>query len=96
MGRLTGALIMGLLAFILFGAVIGLVARAVMPARESMGLIATTLLAMAGSFIGGIIGSVIQGDRMFALHPPSIIGSVSGAVFVMLLVGLGGGRRATV
>jgi uncharacterized membrane protein YeaQ/YmgE (transglycosylase-associated protein family) len=91
---------MGLLAFILFGLIIGLIARAVMPGRQSMGLLATTLLGMAGSFIGGLIGGVIEGGRvgghLFQLHPAGIIGSVVGAVVVMLLVGMGGGGRRAI
>ena len=87
---------MGILAFILFGLVVGLVARALMPGRQSMGLVATTLLGMAGSFIGGLVGSIIHGGRMFELHSAGIIGSIVGAMLVMLIVGLGGRRRALV
>ena len=87
---------MGILAFILFGLVIGLVARALMPGRQSMGLVPTTLLGMTGSFVGGLVGSVIQGGRMFELHSAGIIGSLLGALLVMFLVGMGGGRRALV
>ena len=86
---------MGLLAFILFGLIIGLVARALMPGRQSMGLVATALLGMAGSFVGGLIGSLIYGGRMFELHSAGIIGSVVGALLVMFLVGMGGGRRVS-
>lgn len=87
---------MGLLAFILFGLVIGLVARALMPGRQSMGLVATGLLGMAGSFVGGLIGSLIYGGRMFELHSAGIIGSLVGALLVMFLVGMGSRRRAVV
>lgn len=84
---------MGLLAFIVFGLVVGLVARALMPGRQSMGLVATTLLGVAGSFVGGIIGSVIYGGPIFDLHAAGIIGSVVGALLVMFLMGMGGRRR---
>jgi uncharacterized membrane protein YeaQ/YmgE (transglycosylase-associated protein family) len=85
---------MSILAFILFGLVVGLVARALMPGRQSMGLVATTLLGIVGSFIGGFIGSLIGGGRVFELHTAGIIGSVLGALAVMFLVGMGGRRRA--
>jgi uncharacterized membrane protein YeaQ/YmgE (transglycosylase-associated protein family) len=87
---------MGIIAFILFGLVVGLVARALMPGRQSMGLVATTLLGMAGSFVGGLVGSIIAGGRMFELHSAGIIGSIIGALLVMFLVGMGGRRRALV
>ena len=86
---------MGILAFILFGLVIGLVARAVMPGRQSMGLVATSLLGMAGAFVGGLVGSVIYGGPILAFHTAGVIGSVIGALVVMLLVGLGGRRHAS-
>jgi uncharacterized membrane protein YeaQ/YmgE (transglycosylase-associated protein family) len=87
---------MGLLAFILFGLVVGLIARALMPGRQSMGLIATALLGMAGSFVGGLIASVIYGGRMFELHTSGIIGSILGALLVMFLVGMSSRRGATI
>lgn len=87
---------MGLIAFILFGLVIGLIARAVMPGRQSMGLLATSLLGMAGAFVGGLLGSVIYGGPILAFHTAGVIGSVIGALVVMLLVGLGGRHHASV
>jgi uncharacterized membrane protein YeaQ/YmgE (transglycosylase-associated protein family) len=87
---------MGLIAFILFGLVIGLIARAVMPGRQSMGLLATSLLGMAGSFVGGLIGSVIYGGPALAFHTAGVIGSILGALLVMLLVGMGGRTHASV
>lgn len=85
---------MGLLAFIVFGLIVGLIARAVMPGRQSMGLVATTLLGMAGAFVGGLIGSLVSGHRVFDLHPAGLIGSVLGALAVLFLVGMTGRRRA--
>lgn len=85
---------MGLLAFILFGLIVGLVARALMPGRQSMGLVATTLIGVAGSFVGGIVGSVISGGPVFELHSAGLIGSIIGALLVMFLVGMGSRRRA--
>ena len=84
---------MGIIAFILFGLIVGLVARALMPGKQSMGLMATTLLGMAGSFVGGLIGSIISGGPIFELHTTGIIGSVIGALLVMFLMGMSG-RRA--
>jgi uncharacterized membrane protein YeaQ/YmgE (transglycosylase-associated protein family) len=81
---------MSLLAFIVFGLIVGLIARAVMPGRQGMGLVATALLGMAGSFVGGLVGSIIYGGRMFELHSAGIIGSIIGALLVMFLVGMGG------
>ena len=87
---------MSILLFAVFGLVVGLIARAIMPGRQSMGLVATTLLGIVGSFIGGLVGSLIGGGRVFELHTAGIIGSILGALLVMFLVGAGGRRRALV
>ncbi|MCA9586165.1 MAG: GlsB/YeaQ/YmgE family stress response membrane protein [Myxococcales bacterium] len=84
---------MGILAFIVFGLVVGLIARAVMPGPQSMGLVATALLGMAGSFIGGMVGSLMHGGRIFELHSSGIIGSVLGTLVVLFLTGLSSRRR---
>lgn len=85
---------MGLVAFILFGLIVGLVARAIMPGRQSMGIVATTLLGVAGSFVGGLIGSLFYGGSVFDLHAAGIIGSILGALLVLFVVGYGSRRRA--
>jgi uncharacterized membrane protein YeaQ/YmgE (transglycosylase-associated protein family) len=89
---------MGIIAFIIVGLLAGLIARALMPGRQSMGLVATTLLGMVGSLIGGLVGSLFSSDgRAFSLHPTGILMSVVGAIVVLLLVGFAGrGRRVTV
>lgn len=91
---------MGIIAFIIIGLLAGLIARALMPGRQSMGLLATTLLGMAGSLLGGFVGSLIRGDgRLFDLHGSGIIMSVLGAMLVLFIVGLAGRgrtRRVTV
>ena len=84
---------MGILAFILFGLVVGLIARALMPGNQSMGLVMTGLLGIVGSFVGGLVGSLIYGGRLFELNTAGIIGSVLGAMAVMLLVGMASRRR---
>lgn len=85
---------MGIIAFIIIGLIAGLIARAILPGRQSMGLLATTLLGMVGSLVGGLIGSLFVRDgRLFDLHPSGLIMSVIGAIVVLLLVGAAGRRR---
>ena len=85
---------MGIIAFIVVGLIAGLIARAILPGRQSMGLLATTLLGMVGSLLGGLIGSLFRRDgRLFDLHPSGILMSVVGAIVVLLLVGAAGRRR---
>ena len=42
----------------IFGLIIGLVARAVMPGKQHMGLILTMILGVVGAWLGGVIGRV--------------------------------------
>jgi len=87
----------GILVFIIFGVIVGLVARALMPGRQSMGLIMTALLGVAGSFIGGFLGSLISDRRVTELHTAGLIGSVLGAILLLVLgKSLLGSRRGTI
>ncbi len=84
----------GLIGFIVVGLIAGLIARAILPGRQHMGLLATMLLGIVGSFVGGLIGSLFRRDgRLFDLHPSGILMSVLGSIVVLLLVGAAGRRR---
>ena len=47
---------MGILAWILFGLVVGVIAKLLMPGRDPGGFIVTILLGIAGALIGGFVG----------------------------------------
>ena len=76
---------MSILLWIVFGFVVGLIARALMPGRQSMGLVWTTLLGVSGSLIGGLIASVIVGHDASRMTPAGFIGSVLGALLLLFL-----------
>ena len=50
---------MGILAWILFGLVIGVIAKFLMPGRDPGGFIVTILLGIAGALLGGFIGQAL-------------------------------------
>ena len=56
---------MGVLGWILFGLVVGIVAKLLMPGRDPGGLIITTLLGIIGAVIGGFLG------RSLGLYGPN-------------------------
>jgi uncharacterized membrane protein YeaQ/YmgE (transglycosylase-associated protein family) len=89
---------MDIILFILFGLIVGLIARALMPGRQPMGFILTALLGMAGSFVGSYIGGLIQGEgaAMETSDPYNWIGAILGALLLLFLYGLVAGRRTTV
>jgi len=47
---------MGILAWIVFGLVVGIIAKLLMPGRDPGGFIVTILLRIAGALLGGFIG----------------------------------------
>jgi len=47
---------LGVLGWILFGLVVGIVAKLLMPGRDPGGLIITTLLGIVGAVLGGFLG----------------------------------------
>jgi uncharacterized membrane protein YeaQ/YmgE (transglycosylase-associated protein family) len=77
---------MGILLFIVFGFVIGLIARALMPGRQSMGLLMTAVLGMVGSFIGGFLGNLIARRPLDEMTSAGFFGSLIGALLVLALL----------
>ncbi|WP_201791269.1 GlsB/YeaQ/YmgE family stress response membrane protein [Aeromicrobium sp. PE09-221] len=82
-----------LLVFLLVGLVAGFIARAVVPGDDSMGVIGTIILGVVGSFVGGSIGSLISGDGFDIGNTAGIIGSVIGAIIVLIVFNAVTGRK---
>lgn len=74
---------MSMIGHAFMGLIIGLVARAVMPGRQHMGLILTMLLGMVGAWLGGLIG------RLAGMYeegkPAGFVMAVAGALVVLLV-----------
>ena len=66
----------GLLGWMLFGAIVGIVAKLLMPGRDPGGFIVTMLLGIAGALLGGFFG------RALGWYGPN-----DGAGFFMSLMG---------
>ncbi len=70
---------------IVVGFVVGLVARAVMPGAQNLGLVLTAALGIAGSFVAGLLGQAI------GLYPAGagagFIASVVGALLLLFIYG---------
>ena len=77
---------MELLFFVLFGGVVGLIARALTPGRQNMGCFATAILGCTGSFVGGFLGNLVGGRDVFAITPAGFLGSVIGAMLVLFFL----------
>ena len=84
---------MGILLFIVFGLIVGFIARALLPGRQSMGFMMTAVLGMVGSLIGGFVGNLIGGRPLFDLHAAGFIGSLLCSILLLVALGRMGGRR---
>lgn len=69
----------------LVGLIVGLVARAIMPGTQSLGLILTAVLGIAGSFLAGFLGQSL--GFYAAGEGAGFIGSVIGALILLFAVG---------
>jgi uncharacterized membrane protein YeaQ/YmgE (transglycosylase-associated protein family) len=77
---------MNIILFLVLGLVVGLLARAILPGRQHMGLIATTLLGIAGSFIGGFIAAIFSSQRrILDLSTTGFFGSLIGALLLLFI-----------
>lgn len=74
-----------ILGLIVVGLIAGFIARAVIPGKQSMGILMTILLGILGSFVGGFLGYLIFGAdaNQGFLQPAGIIGSIIGAIIVL-------------
>ena len=73
----------GILGWIVFGIIVGLLARLIHPGKDPGGILVTMLLGIAGSVLGGFIGRAIglyrQGEGA------GLIMSVLGAILLLVI-----------
>ncbi len=84
---------MGILGWILFGLIVGAIAKLLMPGRDPGGIIVTMLLGIAGAVLGGWVGQALglyregEGAGFFM--------ALIGAVVLLALYRMIVGRRRT-
>ena len=76
---------------IVIGFFAGLIARALKPGNDRMGIIFTTLLGIAGAFIARYAGQAM--GLYTANEPAGWIASILGAIVLLIVFGLFRGRR---
>lgn len=77
-----------MIGFIVAGLIIGALARLFKPGRQNLGLLATLLLGLAGSVIGGSIANLLGTGRIFELN---FLGFVVAVIASVLLIGVAEG-----
>ena len=85
---------MDIIWWLLVGLIAGAIARLLVPGRDPMGWVATLVLGLVGSVIGGLIGDLFtEGDQDF--DPAELLGSILGAIIALLIYRAVVGRRRT-
>ena len=85
---------MNILWMIIFGAVVGAIAKLIMPGRDPGGIIVTIILGILGSIVGGfVIGALMPGRS--ASDPAGWIGSILGAILLLFIYRMVVSRRTT-
>ena len=84
----------GVIGWIIFGLIVGAIARLLMPGRDPGGFIVTMLLGIAGALVGGFLGRAAgwYGPN----DPAGFLMSLFGAVVLLLLYRMIIGRRSRI
>jgi uncharacterized membrane protein YeaQ/YmgE (transglycosylase-associated protein family) len=85
-----------MIGFIVAGLIIGALARLIKPGKQNLGLLATLLLGLVGSVIGGVVASLLGTGNIFELN---FLGFIVAVIASVLLVGTAEavvGRRRSV
>ena len=77
-----------MIGFIVAGLVIGALARLIKPGKQHLSIVATLLLGLAGSVIGGLVANLLGTGGIFELN---ILGFVVAVVAAVALIGVAEG-----
>lgn len=73
--------------YLIVGFIVGLIARAILPGADHMGLLMTTVVGVVGSIVGGFIGHLFSKPSPDAkFHPAGILMSIVGAIIVLMIL----------
>jgi uncharacterized membrane protein YeaQ/YmgE (transglycosylase-associated protein family) len=75
---------MGILAWIVLGLVVGVLAKFLMPGDDPGGMIVTILIGIAGAFVGGFLGTQFGIGDVTGFDLPSLGLAIGGAVLLLL------------
>jgi uncharacterized membrane protein YeaQ/YmgE (transglycosylase-associated protein family) len=84
--------VFGILGWIIFGAIVGIIAKLLHPGRDPGGIIITILLGIAGSLLGGFVGRAIGLYREG--QGAGLIMSIVGAIVLLVIYTAVTRRRA--
>ena len=81
----------GIIGWLVVGLLAGGIGRLLLPGRDPMGCLGTLAVGILGSFVGGALASLVFEGEL-TLHPSSLLGSILGAMLLLLVLRLVRGR----
>lgn len=76
---------MGIFSWILLGLLAGILAKVIMPGDDKGGFVMTTLLSVAGAFIGGWLGSLVGLGTVGEFSLGSLLTAIVGALVLLFV-----------
>jgi len=76
---------MNIIFWVIFGLIAGILAKWIMPGKDPGGLIITSVLGIAGAFVGGFVGSFFGFGAVDGFNIPSFITAILGAILLLFI-----------
>ena len=76
---------MGVLSWIVFGLIAGIIAKWIMPGKENLGVLVTIMLGIVGAVVGGYISTFFGFGKVDGFNFGSFVVAVIGAIVVLYI-----------
>ena len=76
---------MGILSWLVFGLIAGVLAKWIMPGKDPGGFFLTIAIGVAGAFVGGFIGSILGFGSVTGFNLGSFATAILGALLLLFL-----------
>ena len=77
---------MGILSWVAFGLLAGIIARCIMPGKEHMGIFMTIILGIIGALIGGVVSTALGFGKVDGFNIYSIGIATVGSIIVLFVI----------
>lgn len=87
-------IILTIIGWIIFGLIVGFIARALVPGKDDIGILPTIGLGILGSVVGGVLGSLLFSPHQLSFKSPvGWIGSIIVAIILLVIYNRVTGRK---